>query len=68
MTDLNHPKYEDFLDQFEKIFGDIPNRKRNIKPIVKRKDYCYSCNNDVLYPHVMTLKCIKCDKIILGGV
>lgn len=33
----------------------------------KRKDYCYDCKNEELYPHAMTLKCSKCHKIILGG-
>lgn len=32
-----------------------------------RKDYCYDCMSDELYPHAMTFKCCSCNKIILGG-
>lgn len=67
MSKIDHPKYEEFLNTFEDFFGVIPGRNKVYKKEEKRRDWCHDCNSD-LYTHAMTFKCLKCHKIILGGV
>lgn len=58
--------YIDFAQEYFKFIENI-DEKQNESAEIKRKDYCYDCNNDDLYCHAMTFKCSKCHKIILGG-
>lgn len=52
---------------FQLNFDDYFDKSLKAKEEVKnRKDYCYDCNTDELYVHVMTFKCSKCHKIIIG--
>lgn len=57
---------------FGKYLIHRPTRKILEKDFAKKKarrpDYCYSCQSENLYWHVMTAKCSSCHSVILGGV
>lgn len=56
--------YDDFVKYYQDTFKF--ENKDNTSQSKKRKDYCYECNNDKGYWHVMTFKCTECHKILLG--
>lgn len=55
---INEENYERFNKLFDEYFSK--------SELDKRKDFCYDCQTDNLYVHMMAFKCSKCHKIILG--
>lgn len=59
------PFYLDFIDEYQKTL-EKEKKEENTKSPPERKDWCYKCNSDG-YWVMMALKCLKCNKVLLGG-